>query len=358
MTSNFFKDLKVIEIASVLAGPSVGLFFSELGASVTKIENKLTNGDVTRSWKLPSENKTSNVSAYFCSVNWHKNYLFLDLSNSNDLKKVKQLIAESDIVILNFKKGDDLKFGLDYKSLSSLNPKLIYGSINGFGEDSERVAYDLILQAESGFMSMNGTPDSGPVKMPVALIDILAGHQLKEGILVALIERFKTGKGQKITVSLYESAIASLANQATNWLMGNHIAQRIGSTHPNIAPYGELFNTKDNHLITFAIGSNKQFFNLCDILNLNDLPQNSLFNSNVNRVKNRIKLAELIKEKVKLFDANDLLAKLHTKYVPVAKIKSINEVFESTKAQNMILTETIDGIETKRAKSIAFNQTH
>lgn len=354
MKTDFFKDLKVIEIASVLAGPSVGLFFSELGSSVIKVENKLTNGDVTRSWKLSSEDKNSNVSAYFCSVNWHKQYLFLDLTTEKDLETVKNLIVESDIVILNFKKGDDLKFGLDYASLSKLNTQLIYGSINGFGEKSDRVAYDLILQAESGFMSMNGTADSGPVKMPVALIDILAGHQLKEGILVALIERMKTNKGQKVSVSLYDSAVASLANQATNWLMGNHIAKRIGSTHPNIAPYGELFTTKDNNLITFAIGSNKQFTNLCSVLNLDSIIEDNRFSSNVSRVKNRISLENLIKNEVIKWDSKSLIDCLHSKFVPVAKINSINEVFKSQSAKDLILTEQIDGVETKRVKTIVF----
>ena len=352
--NDFFKNLKVVEIASVLAGPSVGLFFSELGSSVTKIENKKTGGDVTRSWKLPSENKNAKVSAYFCAVNWHKKYEFLDLMNADDLLNVKQLISESDIVILNFKKGDDIKFGLDYKSLVKTNNKLIHGSINGFGEESERVAYDLILQAETGFMSMNGTPNSGPVKMPVALIDVLAGHQLKEGLLVALIERLQTGKGKKVSVSLYESAVASLANQATNWLMGNHVAKPIGSTHPNICPYGELFLTKDNHQITFAIGSNKQFKNLCDTLSLSSCVTDSRFEDNFSRVKNRIELEKIIAQKVKLFYAENLINQLHLKYVPVAKINSIDEVFQNPKAKAMVLNENIDGINTKRVKTIVF----
>lgn len=354
MTTNFFENLNVIEIASVLAGPSVGLFFAEMGSNVIKVENKSTNGDVTRSWKLLSEPTDSNISAYFCAVNWHKNHLFLDLKNEADLKRVKDLISNADVVILNFKKGDDVKFGLDYESLSKTNPQLIYGSINGFGENSDRVAYDLILQAESGFMSMNGTPDSGPVKMPVALIDVLAGHQLKEGLLVALIERLHTGKGQKLSVSLYDSAVSSLANQATNWLMGGHIAQRIGSTHPNIAPYGEIFTTKNGDLITFAIGSNKQFFHLCETLELNELPSSELYSSNINRVKNRQSLAKLLKTKVMNFDANELLDILQTKFVPAAKIKSINEVFEDESAQALILKETIDDRTTKRVKTVVF----
>lgn len=354
MKTNFFDNLKVIEIASVLAGPSVGMFFSELGSDVIKIENKKTNGDVTRSWKLPSEKKETNISAYFCAVNWHKTYEFLDLTNSVDLQKVKDLIKESDIVILNFKKGDDIKFGLSYTALKKINPRLIYGCISGFGEENDRVAYDLILQAESGYMSMNGTPTSGPIKMPIALIDVLAGHQLKEGLLVALIERIKTGLGQKVSVSLYDSALASLANQATNWLMGNHVAQPIGSIHPNICPYGELFNTKDNHLITFAIGSNKQFNNLCTILKLDTIVDDVLYSTNVNRVENRESLYELISDRVSDWNAQELINVLHLKFVPVAKINSIDEVFKDPKAQSLILEENINGITTKRVKTVVF----
>jgi len=352
--SNFFKDLKVIEIASVLAGPSVGMFFSEMGSDVVKIENKKSKGDVTRSWKLPSEDKDATVSAYFCAVNYKKSYQHLDLTDSEDLLSVKAQINKADVVILNFKKGDDLKFGLDYESLSKDNPRLIYGTINGFGEDSERVAYDLILQAETGFMSMNGTPNSGPIKMPVALVDVLAGHQLKEGLLVALIERLKTNKGRKVSVSLYESALASLANQATNWLMAGHVAKPIGSTHPNICPYGELFTTCDGALITFAIGSNKQFCNLCDSLNLTQLVTDVRFKDNLSRVKNRIELEKLISKKVINFNALELINELHEKFVPVAKINTIDAVFQDPKAKSMILHEEIDGVKTQRVKTIVF----
>ena len=354
MMGGVFKDLKVVEIASVLAGPSVGMFFSELGAEVIKIENKKTKGDVTRSWKLPSENKLTNVSAYFCSVNYKKQYRFLDLSDNKDILKVKAFISQADIVILNFKKGDDIKFGLDYASLKKENPKLIYATINGFGEESDRVAYDLILQAETGFMSMNGTPTSGPVKMPVALIDVLAGHQLKEGILVALYERQNTGKGKKVSVSLYDAAVASLANQATNWLMANHVAKPIGSKHPNIAPYGELFKTKDEKLITFAIGSDKQFTNLCKALGLDTILEDERFKNNVNRVKNRAVLEEILKSEIIKHQSNELLPKLHQLFVPVAKINSIDEVFKNNNAKDLIISETINGVKTKRVKTVIF----
>jgi crotonobetainyl-CoA:carnitine CoA-transferase CaiB-like acyl-CoA transferase len=241
-TLNSIKELTVIELSTVLAGPSVGMFFAELGAKVIKIEHP-TIPDVTRSWKLPYEQHDVPVSAYFSSVNYGKSYLTLNLLDTDDYSNFIELIKNADILLTNFKRGDDHKLGIETKKLQQLNKRLIIGKISGFGEESDRVAYDLILQAETGFMSMNGTTDSGPVKMPVALIDILAGHQLKEGILLALMDRQLTGKGSEVSVSLYDAAVCSLANQASNFLMTGHIAKRMGSLHPNIAPYGELFQT-------------------------------------------------------------------------------------------------------------------
>ncbi|MFT4600154.1 MAG: crotonobetainyl-CoA:carnitine CoA-transferase CaiB-like acyl-CoA transferase, partial [Arenicella sp.] len=253
--ASYLSSLKVIEISSVLAGPAVGLYFAEKGAEVIKIENSKTGGDVTRGWKLANEDSSKNTSAYFASVNWRKEHVFLDLSDDNDRSKIKALVTKADIVLTNFKKGDAEKFELDFLSLRTLNSNVILGEISGYGSKSERVAFDLVLQADTGFMSMNGTSDSGPVKMPVAFIDLFAAHQLKEGILEALLERNATGKAYHVKVSLFDAALASLANQATNYLIAGHVAQPMGSKHPNIAPYGELFKTKDERLITFAIGS-------------------------------------------------------------------------------------------------------
>ena len=243
-----------------------------------------------------------------------------------------------------------------YKDLKVVNERLIYAEISGFGEDNDRVAYDLILQAETGFMSMNGTPNSGPVKMPIALIDLLAGHQLKEGILTALYNRdAKNLGGCRVSVSLYDAAIASLANQATNWLMGNKIPQRIGSIHPNIAPYGEFFTTKDNITITFAIGSDKQFEKLCSVLNLNDLVHHPQFSTNQMRVLNRVSLASYLQDAVGLRISSELIAKLDLLFVPVGRIKNLQEVFEDKAAKELILDENVDGILSKRPKTVVFN---
>lgn len=332
------KDLKVVELASVLAGPSVGLFFAELGAKVIKIENKRTGGDVTRSWKLPEENKNSKTSAYFLSVNFFKKHLFLDLHNENDYQRCVAHIKDADILVANYKKGDDKKLKLDYARVKKINPKIIYASIIGFSEEDERVAYDLILQAESGFMSMNGTPESGPLKMPVALIDLLAAHHAKEAILLALLKRNKTGKGSHIVVSLFDAAVSSLANQASNWLAAHHLPKRTGSLHPNIAPYGEIFKTKDGHIITFAIGSDKQFADLCKILGLEKLSSHKNYSDNQSRVKNRKKLFADLNNKVKRLPFSYLLKNCTLRQVPFAKVRDLKEVFELSLAQRLLVS--------------------
>lgn len=349
-----FKDLKVVELAGVLAGPSVGYFFAELGANVIKIENPLTNGDVTRSWKLKTENTEEKESAYFWSVNALKTFEWLDITLPSQLKKFHTLIKDADILICNFKKGDDKKLKVDYKTLSTINPKLIHASINGFGKDSPRTAYDLILQAESGFMHMNGEPSGKPVKMPVALIDLLAGHQLKEAILIALIQRYKTGKGCEVSVSLYHSAIASLANQATNWLLAGHLPVAMGSLHPNIAPYGELFETKDKHLITFAIGNNKQFQALCDLIAYPTLAQEKNYANNQARVRNRTQLYHVLYNYIKAYDFKTLLKLCLAKEVPIGKIRNLKEVFELPEAKEMLVNFTYNKKNISAVSGIAF----
>lgn len=354
MHDSIFKDLKVIELAGVLAGPSVGYFFAELGANVIKIENPKTNGDVTRSWKLKSEDPKQTGSAYFWSVNAFKESLFLDISNESHLKKLHKLVKEADILITNYKKGDDVKLKVDYSTLSKLNPSLIYASISGFGEDSPRAAYDLILQAEAGFMTMNGDNPKLPLKMPVALIDLLAGHQLKEAILIALLKRYQTHKGSFVTVSLFDSALASLANQATNWLIAHEIPQAIGSIHPNIAPYGELFETKDKHLITFAIGSNKQFEQLCELIEFPSLANDKQYASNQARVNNRKQLYALLYNYIKLIDFKDLYQRCLEKNIPIGKIRNLKEVFELPASKKMLRQVKHEGTSLQVVSGIAF----
>ncbi|MCX8490289.1 MAG: CaiB/BaiF CoA-transferase family protein, partial [Cyclobacteriaceae bacterium] len=302
-----FQNLKVLELASVLAGPSVGQFFAELGAEVIKMENLKTGGDVTRSWKGVGE-QTDDRSAYFCSCNWGKKSIAVDLTSEEGKQVVKKLAQRADIIIASYKPGDAAKLGVSYEQLSTNNDQLIYGQITGYGSDDDRVGYDAVVQAESGFMDLNGERDGLPTKLPVALIDVLAAHQLKEGLLLALLKREKAGVGGLVEVSLIQSALSSLANQATNWLVAKKLPSRQGSAHPNIAPYGDSFLTKDGRRVLLAIGNDRQFKDLIATLGINeqvlDLGAWALeikFLSNQQRVENRIQLNELLGKAIAQF---------------------------------------------------------
>lgn len=351
-----FKNLKVIDLSTVLAGPSVGSFFAELGAHVIKIEHP-KHPDITRSWKLPTEDETASISAYFSSVNYKKTYRNIDFTIPYQKQQFFNLISQSHIVLMNFKKGDQEKLGLSDQQLRSINSRLIIGKINGFGVDSDRVAYDLILQAESGIMSMNGTPNSGPVKMPIAFIDVLAAHHLKEGLLIELWNSKNNPDyiGKSVAVSLYDAAVSSLVNQASNYLMEDFIPQRMGSLHPNIAPYGELFITKDQKTITFAIGSNKHFSFLCNFLKLDELISDNKFNTVQNRVINRERLFSILYPKVKRKSSKEIFQYMHKHAVPCGEIKNLKGVFNSSLAQGLIREEKIEGKVTRRVSGVAFS---
>jgi crotonobetainyl-CoA:carnitine CoA-transferase CaiB-like acyl-CoA transferase len=327
-----FRELKVLELASVLAGPSVGQFFAELGADVIKVENIHTGGDVTRTWKVNGED-TDDRSSYFCSVNWGKKSIALDLNRREGREIIYKLVGSIDIVIASYKPGDAEKLGVDYGTLSSLNPRLIYGQITGFGSRNPRVGYDAVIQAEAGFMFLNGEPGGSSLKMPVALMDILAAHHLKEGLLLALLQKNKTGKGDFVEVSLLQAAVASLANQGSNWLVGGVVPQKQGSAHPNIAPYGDIFKTLDGREILLAIGSDRQFQSLCTILDISNPEWGS---TNVLRVKNRFRLNQLVGGKIEAIFSDHLISQLNDSNIPYGVIKDMQAVFDTPEIQGLL----------------------
>ena len=333
-----FQNLKVLELASVLAGPSVGQFFAELGAEVIKVENLRTGGDVTRSWKTKGENE-GDLSAYFCCCNWGKKSIAVDLTTDQGNRIVQKLAAQSDVIIASYKPGDAEKLGVAYEQLKANNEQLIYGQITGYGADDDRVGYDAVIQAESGFMELNGEKDGPPTKMPVALIDLLAGHQLKEAILLALLKKERTGAGSLVEVSLLQTAIASLANQATNWLVANKLPTRQGSAHPNIAPYGESFLTKDGKRILLAVGNDKQFQALATVLGKPELAQQPIYKNNENRVANRTSLNEILSPLIKQLDGIELVARLSESKVPAGLIQTVSEVLETPSAKGLIIRD-------------------
>lgn len=350
-----FSNYKVVELASVLAGPMVGSFFAEWGADVVKIENKVTGGDVTRNWKLSNEDPDSPISAYYASANYGKKVMMLNLNNNEDYQIAISQIKRADIVIVNFKSGDSEKLKLDYQTLKKINPKLIYGEITGFGKHSKRAAFDVVLQAEAGFMSINGEKDAKPLKMPVAMIDILAAHHLKEGILCALLQRKNSEKGCKVSVSLYEAAVSSLANQATNWLMNQTVPQAIGSIHPNIAPYGDMSQTQDSKWIVFAIGSDRQFQNLCKAIGQETLAKDIRFSNNQQRVVNREQLMLIINQNIVKQSAKYWEQMFNKLQIPFGVVRNIKEVFENKGNKDLVLEEKIDGVNTLRAKTSIFH---
>jgi crotonobetainyl-CoA:carnitine CoA-transferase CaiB-like acyl-CoA transferase len=342
--NSLFNEIRVIELSSVLAGPSVGMFFAELGAEVIKIENPNTNGDITRSWKLPIENKNSDISSYFCSVNWGKKSIALNLEIKEDYIFFSELVKISDIITVSFKHGDDKKLNTDYKSIKKINPKIIYAQITGFGLEDERTAFDAVIQAYSGFMYMNGTPETEPIKMPVALIDILAAHQIKEAILLGYIDRIKTGKGSFVECSLLQAGISSLANQASNYLNTGTIPERNGSDHPNIFPYGTTFLTKDKKNILLAIGNDKQFKIFCKIVDTENKIPLEKYAENYERVKNRNKLKKIIIGIIKNYLSEDLIKILNENKIPAALIKNMKDVFEQNQAKELLLNSRKDNV--------------
>ncbi len=341
-----FKNLKVLELASVLAGPSVGQFFAELGAEVIKVENLKTGGDVTRSWKGAGE-QTDDRSAYFCSCNWGKKSVAVDLTSEEGKQIVRKLAQRSDIIIASYKPGDAEKLGVSYQQLSTNNQQLIYGQITGYGSDDDRVGYDAVIQAESGFMDLNGEKDGPATKMPVALIDVLGAHQLKEGLLLALLKREKSHEGSLVEVSLIQAAMSSLANQATNWLVAKKLPTRQGSAHPNISPYGDSFLTKDGKRILLAVGNDRQFKDLVTMLGMGDQVLDIgawalevKFLSNQQRVENRVALNELLEVAIVKLDSRDLMETINQLKIPAGLIQNVEEAF-SAKAANEIVISSV-----------------
>lgn len=278
----------------------------------------------------------------------------LDFSEPKDLEKTFLFLENADIVIANFKPGAAERWGLDADSLRQKFPKLIYAQIDAFPGGTDRPAFDIVLQAEAGFLFMTGEPGRTPVKMPVALIDLLAAHQLKEGILLALLHRAESGKGAIVRTSLLEAALASLANQASNYLMAGHIPQPMGTLHPNIAPYGDIFSCSNGQLIVLAIGTERQFRNLCTTLGLPDLPKDSRFASNSARVQNRESLNQVLQKAISQHTLSDLLAQFQSLGLPAAQIRDMASVFEMPEAQKMILEGEAFGIKTQAVKTVAF----
>ena len=234
------------------------------------------------------------MSAYFSASNWGKQSLVLDLATPAGQAQLHRLAAAADIVLASYKPGDAEKLRADYATLAAQNPRLIYGHLTGYGPASARAGYDAVLQAEAGFMHLNAPgPGQPPQKMPVAMVDLLAAHQLKEGLLTALFQRERTGRGALVQVSLLESALAALANQAATYLVTGHDPQPLGSGHPSIVPYGTVYRAANGRQLVLAVGSDGQFRHLCAALGRAEWATEARFQTNAARVAHRAELETL-----------------------------------------------------------------
>ena len=349
----FDRNFIVLELANILAGPITTMGFAELGARVIKLENPHTGGDTTRGWKLAEESPDTDISAYFACANWGKESLACDYTTPAGLEVAYALVKRADIVIASFKPGDEAKLKLDYATLAALNPRLIYGQITAYGPDDPRPGFDAILQAESGFTFLNGEPDGPPTKMPVALIDLLLAHQLKEGLLVALLKRERTGEGSLVTTSLFEAGVASLANQATNYLVGHVVPQRMGSEHPNIAPYGSILKCRDGRELVIAAATERQFRELVRSLGLPELADDPDFATGQQRVERREELLSKIRARAATIDSPELASGLDGAKVPYGYVNDMAAVFEQAGAKRLLLTGERDGSQLRGVRTLA-----
>lgn len=334
------KGVRVLELARILAGPWAGQTLADLGADVIKVENP-DGGDDTRTWGPPfitDANGDSLDAAYYHGVNRNKRSVTANLTTPEGQDFVRRLAAQSDILIENFKTGGLAKYGLDYASLSAVNPKLIYCSITGFGHTGPYATfagYDFIIQGMSGLMSITGAKDGEPMKAGVAVADLFTGVYSVVAILAALRNAEATGQGQHIDMSLLDTQAGVLANQNMNYLATGISPQRIGNENPNIVPY-EVVPVSDGHII-LAVGNDGQFARMCAILKLNDLPSDQRFATNGERVANRELLRTLIVKTTMTFTKAALLAAFEAQAVPIGTINSIGEMFadEHVKARGL-----------------------
>ena len=323
------KGIRVLDLTRVLAGPWATQMLADFGAEVIKIE-KPGEGDDTRGWGPPfvkNADGSDGDAAYFQSANRGKQSVCIDMAKPEGAQLIKDLAAKSDILVENFKVGGLKKYGLDYETLKVINPKLIYCSITGFGQTgpyANRAGYDFMIQGMAGVMSITGEPDGQPMKMGVAFSDVFAGLHAVIGIQAALFHRERTGLGQYIDISLLDSQVSVLANQALNYLVGGKVPQRLGNAHPNIVPY-QTFETADGHII-MAVGNDRQYAEYCKIIGAPELAMEP-YVTNRGRVENRNTLIPLLVPLMKQRNTDTWVEAFETAAVPCGPINTIDQVF-------------------------------
>ncbi|MDC0886861.1 CaiB/BaiF CoA-transferase family protein [Altererythrobacter sp.] len=325
--------LKVLELARVLAGPFAGQILADLGADVIKVES--ADGDGTRLWGPPwveredAHGNPVREAAYYHACNRGKRSIVADFRNADDLQRVKTLASEADVLIENFKTGTLDKFGLDYASLGSCNPRLVYCSITGFGQTGPRAyeaGYDFVVQGMSGFMSLTGEPERVPVKMGISVSDLSTGVWSANAVQAALLMRERTGRGQHVDMALLDCSIGLLSNQASYYFTTGENPPRMGNAHAQVAPYG-VFATKDGHVI-LAPANDRLFSKLMTMLGQPQLAQDARFSSNGARIENAAELDRIIAEQTALWSKAGLLEACQRHGVPAGPINQLDEVFD------------------------------
>lgn len=332
--------LVIADFSRVLAGPYTTMMLADMGAEVIKIERPGV-GDDTRAWAPPYNQ--DGISTYFAGVNRNKKCVELDLRNPDDLKEAKRIAEEADILVENFRPGTMERLGLGYEEISANNPGIIYASLSGFGTGAgaDIGGYDLVVQAVGGLMSITGESPESPVKVGVAVIDVLTGLHMGMGILGALHHRTGTGEGQKIEINLMHTALSSLANQASAYVGADVVGKAMGNKHPSIAPY-EVFKTKRGDLAV-AAGNDSLFRRFCDVINRRDLLQEERFASNTSRVAHREELAKIITAALSSKSAPEWFAELREAGVPAGPVNSIDDAFAFASELGLSPIALIDG---------------
>jgi len=363
------SGLKVLDLSRILAGPWASQLLGDLGADVVKVERPGI-GDDTRKWGPPyvldKSGRETSESAYYVCANRNKRSLALDISDSRGQVLLRELAAVSDVLIENFRVGTMSRFGLDYQSLAEINPRLIYCSISAFGQSGPMASapgYDAMIQARGGLMSVTGVPEglpgAGPQKVGVAIADLMTGMYAASAIQAALLARVATGNGQYIDLSLFDCQVAMLANQASNYLVGGLVPERLGTGHPNIVPY-QAFATSDGHLM-LAVGNDDQFQRFAAAIGLPELARDGRYSNNRARTGNRDSLVTVIKQQLALNTSEYWAKVLSEADVPFGPINTVQQVFDDPQARFRELAVTVPheyaGSVTTVANPIRFSAT-